>query len=118
MAEAADIREWRGHAVVDPDGHKIGELEAIYVDTSTDLPAFGTVRTGMPGRHRLVFVPVTQAIVGPGYLKVAYDRKQVKGSPSISTEGELPATDEEAIFKHYSLPYQAGTSGERQLARR
>jgi len=42
----------------------------------------------------------------------------VKNSPSISTEGELPATDEEAIFKHYSLPYRAGTSGERQLARR
>lgn len=81
MVEEAGIREWRDHAVVDPDGHKIGELEAIYVDTSTDLLAFGTVRTGMPGRHRLVFVPVAKAIVGPGYLKVAYDRKQVKDSP-------------------------------------
>src|ERR1051326_958094 len=29
---------WRGHDVVDSDGHKIGELEAVYVDTSTDLP--------------------------------------------------------------------------------
>ena len=44
MFEAGDIREWRGHDVVDPDDHKIGELEAVYVDTSTDLPAFGTVR--------------------------------------------------------------------------
>jgi hypothetical protein len=32
--------------------------------------------------------------------------------------GELPAADEEAIFKHYGLTYQPGTSGERQLARR
>jgi hypothetical protein len=56
--------------------------------------------------------------VGPGYLKVAHDRKQVKGSPSISTDGELPSADEVAIFKHYGLTYQAGTSGERQLARR
>jgi hypothetical protein len=47
MFEAGDIREWRGHDVVDPDGHKIGELEAVYVDTSTDLPAFGTVKVGM-----------------------------------------------------------------------
>ena len=31
MFEAADIREWRGHDVVDPDGHKIGELEAVDV---------------------------------------------------------------------------------------
>jgi hypothetical protein len=116
--EAADIREWRGHDVVDADGHKIGELEAIYVDTSTDLPAFATVTVGMPTRHRLVFVPLAQATVGPGYLKVAHDRKQVKDSPSISTDGELPAADEEAIFKHYGLAYQAGASGERQLARR
>jgi hypothetical protein len=116
--KAADIREWRGHDVVDPEDHKIGELEAIYVDTSTDQPAFGTVKVGMPGRHRLAFVPLTQAIVGPGYLKVAHNRKQVRDSPSISTDGELPAADEEAIFKHYGLPYQAGASGERQLARR
>src|ERR1700680_3990805 len=70
--EAGDIREWRGHDVVDADGHKIGELEAVYVDTSTDLPSFGTVRVGLPTRHRLVFVPLDQATVGPGYLKVLY----------------------------------------------
>jgi hypothetical protein len=116
--EAGDIREWRGHDVVDSDGHKIGELEAIYVDTSTDLPAFATVKVGIPTRHRLVFVPLARATVGPGYLKVAHDRKQVKDSPSISTDGELPSADEEAIFKHYGLTYQPGTGGERQLARR
>ncbi len=41
-----------------------------------------------------------------------------QGLPLDQPEGEPPATDEEAIFKHYSLPYQGGTSGERQLARR
>jgi hypothetical protein len=41
--EAADIQEWRGHTVVDPDGSKIGELETIYVDTSTDEPSFATI---------------------------------------------------------------------------
>jgi hypothetical protein len=118
MFEAANIREWRGHDVVDAEDHKIGELEAIYVDTSTDLPSFGTVQVGMPTRHRLVFVPLDQATVGPGYLKVSYDRKQVKGAPSIDTDGELPAADEEAIFKHYGLTYQPGADGERRLARR
>jgi hypothetical protein len=42
--EAGDIREWRGHDVVGSDGHKIGDLEAVYVDTSTDLSAFATVK--------------------------------------------------------------------------
>jgi len=56
--EAANIREWRGHDMVDAAGHMIGELEAVYVDTSTDLPLFATVKVGMPTRHGLVFVPL------------------------------------------------------------
>ena len=118
MFEAANIREWRGHDVVDGQDHKIGELEAVYVDTGTDLPSFGTVKVGMPTRHRLVFVPLDHATVGPGYLKVPYDKKQVKDAPSIDTDGELLAADEEAIFKHYGLTYAPGASGERRLARR
>ena len=118
MFEAADIREWRGHDVVDADGHKIGELEAVYVDTGTDLPSFGTVRVGLPTRHRLVFVPLDQATVGPGYVKITFDKKHVKDAPSIGTDGELPAGDEEAIFKHYGLAYEPGGGGERRLARR
>ena len=103
MFEAADIREWHGHDVVDTEGHKIGELEAIVVDTNTDLRSFGTVDVGMLTRHRLAFVPLAQATVGPGYFKAAHDAKQVKDSPSISTDGELPAGGEEAIFKHHGL---------------
>jgi hypothetical protein len=98
MFEAATIGEWRGHDVVDARGHKIGGLEAVYVDTRTGLPSSGTVKAGMPARHRLVLVPVDRATVGPGYLKVCYDTKQVKDAPSSGTDGELPAAGEEAIF--------------------
>ncbi len=118
MFEAGDIREWRGHDVVDSSGHKIGTLESVYVDTGTDQPSFATVTVGLPTRHRLVFVPLTEATVGPGYLKVNYPKNQVKGAPSIDTDGELLAGDEEAVFKHYNLVYQPGASGERRLARR
>ena len=72
----------------------------------------------MPTRRRLVFVPLNQATVGPGYLKVAHDRKQVKDAPSIGTDGELPAGDEEAVFRHYGLACRPGANGERLLARR
>jgi hypothetical protein len=118
MFEAGDIREWRGQDVVDDGGHKIGTLESVYVDTGTDLPAFATVTVGLPTRHRLVFVPLTGATVGPGYLKVSFPKGKVKGAPSIDIDGVLPAGDEEAIFKHYDLSYQPGAGGERRLARR
>lgn len=118
MIQSADIREWRTHDVVDADGHRIGILEAIYVDTSTDEPAMATVQIGLPTRHRLVFVPLEGAIVGPGYVKVAHDKALVKKCPSIGTDDVLPAGDEEAVFRHYGIAYQPGANGERQLGRR
>jgi hypothetical protein len=118
VIEAADIREWRTHDVVDADGRKIGTLEAIYVDTSSDEPAMATVLIGLPTRHRLVFVPLGGAIVGPGYVRVAYTKSQVKRCPPMGTDDVLPAGDEEAIFQHYGMDYQPGAGGERQLARR
>ncbi|MEY9964724.1 hypothetical protein ABIA33_002766 [Streptacidiphilus sp. MAP12-16] len=118
MIEVGDIREWRTHDVVDLDGHKIGTLEAVYVDTRSDEPAVATVRVGLPTRHRLVFVPLDRAVVGPGYVKVGYAKALVKDAPSIGTDDVLPAEDEEAIFTHYKLPYQPSSGGERKLARR
>ena len=118
MFEAADIREWRGHDVVDDAGHKVGTLESVYVDTGTDQPAFATVTVGLPTRRRLVFVPLSGATVGPGYLKVIHPKGLVRAASSIDTDGELPASQEAAVFEHYELAYQPGASGERRLARR
>ncbi|MBT2389883.1 PRC-barrel domain-containing protein [Streptomyces sp. ISL-1] len=118
MIHAADIREWRDKDVVDPKGNKIGVLEAIYVDTTTDEPAMATVRTGLLNRQRLVFVPLDETILGPGYVKVSYAKGLVRKAPSIGTDDVLPADQEEAIFQHYGLPYRQGTRGERQLGRR
>jgi hypothetical protein len=99
-------------------GHRIGDFEAVYVDTGTDLPAMATVQVGLPSRHRLVFVPLDGAVVGPGYVKVAFDKPSVKKGPAIGTDDVLPAEDEEAVFTQFGLPYRPGTAGERQLARR
>ncbi|MFJ1971417.1 PRC-barrel domain-containing protein [Streptomyces sp. NPDC087903] len=118
MIQAADIREWRDHDVVDAKGRKIGVLEAIYVDTTTDEPAAATVRTGLPTRQRLVFVPLDEVILGPGYLKVSYAKGLVRKAPSIGTDDILPAEEEQGIFQYYGMPYQPGGKGERQLARR
>jgi hypothetical protein len=118
MFEAENIRDWRGYDVVDTDGGKIGQLEAIYVDTSTDVPAFASVKTGMIGRHKLTFVPLTGATVAPSHVRVAYSKKQVKRALEIDTDGELAATDEPGLFEHYGLAYQPGARGERRLGRR
>ncbi|MFE7428403.1 MULTISPECIES: PRC-barrel domain-containing protein [unclassified Streptomyces] len=118
MIQMTDIREWRNQEVVDSGGHKIGELESVCVDTTTGEPARATVRVGLSTRHRLVFVPWRGAMVGPGYVRVAHDKKLAKRSPSIGMDGILPFEDEGAVFHHYGLAYAPGANGERQLARR
>jgi hypothetical protein len=118
MFPAENLRDWRGEKVIDPTGSKIGELEAVYVDTVDDQPAFATVRVGMIGRHRLVFVPLAGATVTPSAVRVRYDKKLVTDAPGIDLDGELAAADEPGVFAHYQLPYQSGTAGERRLARR
>ncbi|MER5435113.1 PRC-barrel domain-containing protein [Streptomyces sp. NPDC002588] len=118
MIRAADIREWRNHDVVDPKGHRIGHLEAVYVDTATDEPAMATVRTGLPTRQRLVFVPLDEAVLGPDYVAVPHAKGKVRKAPSIGTDDILPAEQEETVFRYYGIEYRPGLQGERRLARR
>ena len=116
MFAAENLRDWLGHTVIDPEGHKIGILEAVYVDTASDEPSFVTVKVGMLNRHRLVFVPVAGATVSPKAVRVQYPRKMVQNAPAIDTDGELAATAEPEVFAYYNVDY--GSRPERRLARR
>jgi hypothetical protein len=74
------------------------------------------VTTGIIGRHKLTFVPLTGATVAPDHLRVTVAKDLVKDAPSIDTDGELTAEHEPEVFAHYSLPY--ASDGTRRLARR
>lgn len=114
MIQTAAIRERRDQEVVDSGGHEIGALESVYVDTSTDAPAMVTVRVGLPTRHRLVFVPLEGATVGPRYVRVAHDKKLVKRSPSIGMDGVVTAPFEDggAVFRAPAAPPATARSGD------
>ena len=116
MFPAENLRDWVGLKVIDPADKSIGSLEAVYVDTITDEPSFLTVKVGVIGRQRLVFVPAFGATVTPKAVRVRYAKALAREAPSIETDGELLATDEPAVFAHYDLDY--GIGAERRLARR
>lgn len=65
MIEAENIRDWRDHNVVDAEGHKIGTLESVYVDTVSDSPFMIGIVTGLPTRRRITFAPLERAVVSP-----------------------------------------------------
>ena len=102
----------------DQNGDKVGSLESLYYDTSSDLPTFATVHVGILSGQKLVFVPVAGAVVAPKYLKVLFEKKLIKDAPFIATDGELDAASEPAVFAHYGLAYETGSGGERRLGRR
>ena len=118
MFEAENIRDWRLHDVVDEDGKKIGKLEAVYVDTRTDEPMFGSVLERAGVRKQVTFVPLSGAVVGPRWIKVRYPKKTVRSAPSIGTDDELLADQEPKIFKHFGLDYRTCSDGARRLASR
>jgi PRC-barrel domain protein len=111
------ITDWVGLPVLDRDGSKIGSMEAVYFDTSTEEPVFITVKVGLIGSS-LVFVPLADAVVSPKDVRVAVDKKSAKDAPSIETDGQLESAMEPAVFEHYGLAYSQGASGERRLGRR
>jgi hypothetical protein len=115
---AENIRDWRDLDVVDVAGDKIGSLESVYFDTATESATFAAVQIGFPGRRRLVFAPLTGAVVAPKHVKLQVDKKAVKDAPSIDVDGELTVEAESAVFEHYGLPYSLGANGERRLGRR
>ena len=98
MFEAADIREWRGHEVVDPDGHKIGELGATHVDTEQATSQRSALsKNGLrTGDARVV--PLAVGIGGPGHTRSPTIGSK-PGTPFDHYEGGTPGADEEAIFK-------------------
>lgn len=118
MFDVDDIRDWRGQPVLDESGSKIGSLEAVYFDTSTEEAVFATVKVGLPGGGKLIFVPLAGARVSPKHLRVLADKKLAKDAPSIATDGQLEAATEPEIYSHYGLPYERGSGGERRLGRR
>ena len=118
MFDVDDIRDWRGQAVVDEQGSKIGSLEGVYFDTSSEDAVFATVKVGLPGAGKLLFVPLIGARVSPKHIRVMTDKKVAKEAPYIEPDGLLEASAEPGIYAHYGLPYELGASGERRLGRR
>jgi hypothetical protein len=118
MFDVDDIRDWRGQSVVDQEGAKIGSLEAVYFDTSTDEAVFATVKVGLVGGGRLVFVPLVGARVSPKHIRVMTQKRVAKEAPFIDTDGQLDSSAEPGIYAHYGIPYVRGAGGERRLGRR
>ena len=103
------VSAWRGAAVVDQDGEKIGTIDEIYADADTGKPEWLAVKTGLFGM-KLSFVPIAEATETGGQVRVPYDNQQVKDAPAVESDHELSQDEEANLYRHYGLGYSEARS--------
>jgi uncharacterized protein (TIGR02271 family) len=89
-----------GQAAYDSTGQKIGEIQRVFYDQTTNEPAWLTVRGGGPG-SRESFVPVAGSQLTSSGLALAVRKDIIEGSPAIAAGEELGANDASALDRYY-----------------
>jgi sporulation protein YlmC with PRC-barrel domain len=110
MPSIETATSWRGHEMIDRDGDKIGTVTEIYLDEDTGMPEWAAVKTSLFGR-RHAFVPIGQAVAEGEIVRVPYEKKQVKGAPTVDSQDQLTQRDEAELYSHYGMEYSKATSG-------
>jgi hypothetical protein len=96
---------WRGRTVRDSAGEKAGTFGDVFLDRQTDRPAWGSVRTGLFGRHES-FVPLEAVREGEGGdIEVPYTKAQLEEAPRIDPDVALDEEEERRLYAHYGQEY-------------
>jgi uncharacterized protein (TIGR02271 family) len=107
MVDIDTVRGWRGMTMVDRDGDRIGTIDDIYADDRTGEPEWALVNTGLFG-SKSTFVPIVQASERDGDVQVPYPKQLVKDAPGVEADQHLSEAEEQQLWRHYGLDYQAG----------
>jgi uncharacterized protein (TIGR02271 family) len=107
MPDVDTVRSWQGATMVDRDGDRIGSIEAIYVDDQSGQPEWALVNTGLFGT-RSTFVPIAQATSSGDQVQVPFEKQLIKDAPRVDPDGHLSEVEEQELWRHYGLDYEAG----------
>jgi sporulation protein YlmC with PRC-barrel domain len=102
--------DWRGRAVVDREGRKIGVFDEIYLDEDTNEPAWAAVRTGRFRIRRRV-VPVADAEPFEEGVRVPFTKDDVRSAPAIDSDGWVSERDQATILRHYGIASEQAPEG-------
>jgi uncharacterized protein (TIGR02271 family) len=100
MATDVNIQEWRGAKAVDTNGDKVGTIDEVYLDRGSEQPEWVTVSTGLFGT-RTTFVPIGDAELVDGEVRLAYAKDQIKDAPNVDADGALSRDEEQQLYEHY-----------------
>src|SRR3954452_20883381 len=93
---------WHGRPVHDSSGEKIGTFGDVFLDSDTDTPAWGTVRTGLFGRHETL-VPLSALQEDEDGVRVPFTGDEVKAAPRVDPDVALTPEEEDQLYAHYGM---------------
>jgi uncharacterized protein (TIGR02271 family) len=102
MINEQDISRVIGSKAFASGGDKLGNVGEVYLDDEAGRPEWATVRTGLFGTKQ-AFVPLAQADLVDGDLRLPYDKDRVKNAPHIDTDGHLSSEEESELYRYYGL---------------
>ncbi len=102
MPEMTEAYDWRGRAIVDANGERIGRIDQVHVNPKTDMPEWALVDRGLFGR-RSTFVPVGSASPTGEDVQVEVSKAQVKSAPVMEGDATLSSAEEAELLRHYDL---------------
>jgi uncharacterized protein (TIGR02271 family) len=104
MPDTDTVRTWHDRTMLDRDGNRIGNIDAIYLDDRTGQPEWALVNTGLFGT-KSSFVPLAQAAQTGEDVRVPYDKQLVKDAPRVDPDQHLSEAEEQQLWRHYGLDY-------------
>jgi uncharacterized protein (TIGR02271 family) len=108
MPDVDTVRAWQNATMLDREGDRIGNIDAIYIDDQTGQPEWALVNTGFFGT-RSTFVPIAQATARGDQVQVPYEKQLVKDAPNMDPDGHLSEQEEQELWRHYGLDYGTDT---------
>jgi uncharacterized protein (TIGR02271 family) len=111
MATTDEVLSWRGRQLLDRDGEKVGKIDEVYLDSTTNQPEWALVNTGLFGT-KSTFVPLRDATATDDEVRVSHEKSHIKDAPSIDADGELSQREEAALYRHYDLDYPGEDAGD------
>ena len=105
-----DPGQLNGTTVVGGDGEKLGNVDAVYYDNTTDRAEWVAVRSGLFGT-RVTLVPLRRADYTGIELRVPFDKVQLRNAPHHDPGNELSSTDEADLYRYYGIDYSDTADG-------
>jgi hypothetical protein len=98
-----------GRDVVDPHGHKVGTIDALFAHGED---SWARVKLGVLGTDSSL-IPLRDAQQEGGDVRIVYEREHVKAAPEVDLESEVLSDDDaDSLHGHYGLERVKGLTSE------